>query len=239
MVANEDNRYVATIPGSAVSESVVEYYIVAEDSDGNIAYSGTAENPYRIAITGAPTVAISAQPVSVSVTVGQTATFTVEAAGSGLKYQWQYRTSSTGTWRNSTASDSKTDTLSVSAAAYRNGYQYRCVVTDVTGNTVASEAATLTVEEKILAAPKVTASNVASSGAIKLTWNAVEGAVKYEVYRSTSENGTYTKLWTTTGTKMTNTGAESGVTYYYKVKAIASNSAANSAYSAIQHIMAK
>ncbi len=81
--------------------------------------------------------------------------------------------------------------------------------------------------------PVVTARNVASSGKIKLTWKAVDGAQKYEIYRATSKNGTYKKMKTTTGVSYVNTSATAGKTYYYKVKAIAKKSAANSAYSVV------
>ena len=77
-----------------------------------------------------------------------------------------------------------------------------------------------------------------TSGKPVLTWTKIEGAVKYEVYRST-DNETWTKLSTTTGTKLTNTSVVAGTTYYYKVKAIASNTAANSAYSTVKSIAAE
>lgn len=54
-----------------------------------------------------------------------------------------------------------------------------------------------------------------------LTWEKQSGAVKYEVYRSTTgEDGTFDRIFTGTGTKLTNTSAESGETYYYKVRPI-------------------
>lgn len=82
--------------------------------------------------------------------------------------------------------------------------------------------------------PTVTLSNVASSGKIKLSWAKVEGASKYEVYRSTALDGTYTKLGSTTGTSYTNTSAKAGTKYYYKIKAIcAKTTSGNSAYSEI------
>ena len=84
-----------------------------------------------------------------------------------------------------------------------------------------------------LAQPKVKATNISSTGKIKLTWEKVSGAVKYEVYRATSKSGTYKLIKTTTGTSFTNTSTTAGKTYYYKVKAIASSSSANSAYSEI------
>lgn len=84
------------------------------------------------------------------------------------------------------------------------------------------------------AAPVVKGGNVSSTGYVKLTWNSVVGAEKYVVYRATSKNGTYKKMYTTTGTSYTNTNAKAGTTYYYKVKALcAATSAGDSAYSSV------
>ena len=80
-------------------------------------------------------------------------------------------------------------------------------------------------------APVVKIGHSAASGKPMLTWNAVSGATSYKVYRTTSQNGTYSLLGTVTATSYTNTGAKAGVTYYYKVKAV--NSAGESAYSNI------
>ena len=76
--------------------------------------------------------------------------------------------------------------------------------------------------------PKVTVTNVTSTGKIKLTWAKVTGAAKYEVYRSTSKSGGYSKLTTVTGTSLTNSSAKAGTTYYYKVRAISSTGTAGS-----------
>ena len=87
------------------------------------------------------------------------------------------------------------------------------------------------------AQPVVKLTNVASSGKIKISWSAITGATKYEVWRATSKTGTYTKISTTTGTSLTNTRAVAGKTYYYKVKAICgANSSGNSAFSSIHYL---
>ena len=83
-----------------------------------------------------------------------------------------------------------------------------------------------------LAAPTVKPSYVGASGKPYIKWNAVANASKYEVYRATTENGTYTLLGTTTATNYTDNKAGSGYTYYYKVKALAANGA-ESDYSAV------
>ena len=84
-----------------------------------------------------------------------------------------------------------------------------------------------------LAQPKLKVSNTASSGKTKLSWSKVSGAKKYYVYRATSKTGSYTRIKSTTSTSYTDSDASVGKTYYYKVKAIASTSSANSAYSEI------
>ena len=74
-----------------------------------------------------------------------------------------------------------------------------------------------------LPAPTVTGGNDAQ-GRPTLKWNAVSGAAKYEVYRSTSRSGTYTKYSTQTSTSYTNSSyLTSGTTYYYKVRTLGSD----------------
>lgn len=65
---------------------------------------------------------------------------------------------------------------------------------------------------------------------IRVSWSASSGATNYTVYRSTSANGSYSQIGSTSNTYMTDTRSVSvGNTYYYKVKA--SNSYGTSDYS--------
>lgn len=86
--------------------------------------------------------------------------------------------------------------------------------------------------QKKCASPVLKISNVTSTGKIKLTWAKIDGAVKYELYRATSEKGTYKLIKTSTGTSFTNTSTTAGTTYYYKMRAVATDGTA-SAYSAV------
>lgn len=57
---------------------------------------------------------------------------------------------------------------------------------------------------------------------VKLTWEQLEGVDGYQIYRATSETGTYKKVATVKGDSTTsyiNTGLTCGKTYYYKVRA--------------------
>ena len=83
-----------------------------------------------------------------------------------------------------------------------------------------------------LSAPTVTGGND-SQGRPTLKWKAVSGAAKYEVYRSYSRDGSYSKYSTQTSTGYTNSSyLTSGTTYYYKVRALKSDGTAGP-YSAV------
>ena len=89
-----------------------------------------------------------------------------------------------------------------------------------------------------LSAPAVTGGND-SQGRPTLTWKAVTGAAKYEVYRARSRSGEYIKYSTVTGTSYTNTSyIEDGNTYYYKVRALDANGTAG-AWSSIVSVTYK
>lgn len=59
-----------------------------------------------------------------------------------------------------------------------------------------------------------------SGGSIGVTWGAVAGATKYEVWRcTTSPTGSFILVTTTANLSYTNTGLTAGKTYWYKVRA--------------------
>ena len=127
----------ATMSVSATTDRNGYYYrCKITDSAGNVIYT----NAVRLYVLG-----IKTQPTSKTVKSGNTAKFTVSATGSGLTYQWQYKTSS-GTWKNTTLTGAKTATLSVKGTSARNGMQYRCKITDSAGNVIYTNAVKLTVK---------------------------------------------------------------------------------------------
>ena len=83
--------------------------------------------------------------------------------------------------------------------------------------------------------PTVTA-GVNTKGQPRLTWKAVDGAVSYKVYRADTKDGSYKLMKTATSTSYVNTSISTYETYYYKVVAVHSNSAANSAKSVAKGI---
>lgn len=73
LIAGENNRYVGTIPASAVTANGIDYYLAAYDGDGNVAYSGTAQVPHNIAVNGNPYIS-GIVPGKVSINGGTTVT---------------------------------------------------------------------------------------------------------------------------------------------------------------------
>ncbi|MBQ1305428.1 MAG: hypothetical protein IIY44_03420, partial [Erysipelotrichales bacterium] len=138
------NTYTLTASQVTKARSGYQYRCVITDGSGNSVTSNTA----TLTVTSSgPT--ITTQPKSQTVSAGTAASFKVVATGTNLKYQWYYRTSSTGTWAKSTAACASTNTYTLAASSVtkaRSGYQYRCVIKDENGSTVTSEAATLTIE---------------------------------------------------------------------------------------------
>ena len=89
---------------------------------------------------------ISTQPTGQTVTEGNTASFTVEANGDNLSYQWQQSADNGQSWPD--IDGATNDTYSIEATTISmSGYQYRCVVTSASGVSVTSAAATLTVND--------------------------------------------------------------------------------------------
>ena len=125
-----------SVPAS-VSRHGYQYRCKITDSAGNVIYTKTV-NLYVLGI--------KTQPVNKTVKAGATAKFTVKATGKGLTYQWQYRTSSSGSWKNVSAASGKTANYSLTAAARHNGYFYRCKITDSSGNVIYTSIVKLTVK---------------------------------------------------------------------------------------------
>ncbi|MBR2549716.1 MAG: hypothetical protein IKE92_06845 [Clostridiales bacterium] len=118
-------------------------------------------NVVSVTIGTPPT--ITKQPMNYSGAAGSTATFSVTASGTGLKYQWQIY--SDGTWRNSGATGSKTNTISFKVTNDHNGMKYRCVVT----NSYGIKAITNAVSVSILNPPKITKQPANFVGAVGST----------------------------------------------------------------------
>ena len=208
-----------TVPG-------VRYYYkvmaIAQTPEANSAYSATKSCIYTLA-----------QPV---------VTLSYDAAKNGVRISWdpvegatQYKvyrslTGEDGSWSR-LSTTTKTTVLNTKNFDRSQKYYYKviAIAENPDGNSPYSEVQSYIGK---LAQPVVTVSNIASSGKIRISWDSVDGAVKYELYRSDSKNGNYSLLTTTKKTGINHTSAAAGETWYYKVVAVADDPVSNSDFSA-------
>lgn len=199
------------------------YYVIAVAADGRISAPSNVVN--CTCDLPQPTVSVGNAADSGKIRL----TWTKDPQA--VAYRLYYATSKNGTYRllKTTTDTSHINTSSNVGKTYY--YKVQAIHSNAAANSACSEAKSRTCD---LPQPKVTLRNVASSGKIKVSWEKVAGAKGYKVYRATSKTGAYKLMKTTTGTSYTNTAVDAGKTYYYKVVAVHSNSAANSAYSEVQ-----
>ena len=169
-----------------------QYRCKVTDQEGSVVYSNAAT-------LKVVTLKVTTQPANKYLPAGKTAKFTVKVSGTGLKYQWQYRTSSSGSWKNASAAGNKTATLSVPATATRNGYQYRCKITDQYGNVIYSNAATLKIVTlKITTQPSSMTLAKGKTATFKVVAKGTD--ITYQWQYRTSAKGTWKKA-SATGNK--------------------------------------
>ncbi len=166
---------------------------------------------------------ITAQPVSQTVTVGQTATFSVAATGNGtLSYQWKKN----GVAINGATSATYTTPATV---ASDSGSSFTVVVTDSSGN-LTSNAATLTVTAAPVA-PSITAQpasqTVIAGQTATFTVTATGTAtLTYQWKKNgTAIGGATAASYTTPATLATDTGASFTVTVTNSVSSVTSSAA--------------
>jgi hypothetical protein len=214
---NSATQITAVDPASSVAGSVD----VTVTTPNGTSATATADRFTYVSPPG-----ITTQPGNLAVNAGQSAAFTVSATGAGtLTYQWQKLVS--GTWTNINGATSATFTIA--ATATTDAGSYRATVANV-GGSVTSNAATLTVNTPVLAAPTGLAATPGNNQ-VALSWSASTGATSYRIYRGTAKGGeTLLASPTGTGTSFVDSAATNGTTYYYQVTAV--NSAGESPRSA-------
>ena len=145
--------------------------------------------------------AVTEQPVSVTVSEGETATFAVKASGEGLKYQWYYRKAGAKNW--SVWKAHTTATTSAKANATWNLMKVFCKITDASGNSVSSNPAVITLRQPltVLTQPTSISVNAGEKATFRVSAQGA-GKLKYQWYyrKSGAKSGTLWKEHTSAST---------------------------------------
>ena len=207
--------------GAAVGKTYY-YKVRALNVDGAAgAYSSTVSGAAKAVAPAAPT-------VTMTYSDGGKPKLTWSAVSGATSYR-VYRSESRGTGYSLLGTTTSTSYVNTGAAVGKT-YYYRVKAVNSAGTSAYSNIVSGRAKAAIPAAPHVTIGTSSASGKPQLTWAAVDGAAKYEIYRSTQQSTGFTLLGTTTSTSYVNTGAAVGKTYYYKVRALNVDGAAG-AYS--------
>ncbi len=114
-----------------------QYKVVVANAQGSI-----TSDVVTLAVNGAGGAApiITVYPTDVMVTVGKPASFRAEAAGTGLTYQWYYKSSPTGAWVKCSEAPANGTIYTLPAAkAVQNGFYYRCGISNASGTSYTPE----------------------------------------------------------------------------------------------------
>jgi len=167
---------------------------------------------------------ITDQTQSFSVDEGSSANFSVTATGTNLNYQWQ---------RNGAdESGANSNNYQISSTSLNdNGDTFMCIVYN-SADTVTSSVITLTVNQLPPDAPANLEAVAVSDITIDLSWiDNSSNEIKFEIERSSTSLTTgFIKIDTVAPDvkSYSDTTLNSGITYYFRVRAI--NSAGNSGY---------
>jgi fibronectin type 3 domain-containing protein len=215
----------ASFTDTAVTNGTTYFYVVsAVNSAGESANSAEAS-----AKPTAPT-QIPAAPSGLMATAANTQvslTWTVSATASSYNVKRATTTGGPYTKISSPTSPSFADT------GLTNGTTYFYVVSAV--NSAGESANSSEVSAKPTAPAQAPAAPTglmatAANAQVSLAWTASAGATSYNVKRSTTTGGPYTKISSPTATNFTDTNLANGTTYFYVVSAVnATGESANSA----------
>lgn len=98
-------------------------------------------------------------------------------------------------------------------------YYYRVRAYQMEGSEQLFGDYSLTKAGAAVARPKTPAATPIGRRTVRVTWTPVRGTSGYELWRSTSPSGTYTRVYRGASSAFRNTSLTSGRTYYYKVRA--------------------
>jgi fibronectin type 3 domain-containing protein len=199
---------------TGLTNGTTYYYVVtAVNAGGESGFSSQAS---------ATPQALPPPPANLSASAGNGQVALAWTASSGAASYNLYRsTTNGGTYAKVASGIVSTNTTDTGLT---NGTTYYYVVTAVNTNGESGYSSQASATPQAPPPPPANLSAGAGNGQVALAWTASSGAASYNLYRSTTNGGTYAKVASgIVSTNTTDTGLTNGTTYYYVVTAVNTN----------------
>jgi len=200
-----------TTPATTSSDNGAQFAVTVTNSVGTV-----TSNTVALTVNTPP--AIATQPISQTVTAGQTASFSVTATGTApLSYQWRKNGA------NISGATASTYTTPATASS-DNGAQFMAVISNVAG-TVTSNAATLTVTTPpLITVQPVNQSRVVGQTATFSVTATGTGPLAYQWQKNGATiSGATSATYTTPATSSSDNGSQFNVTVTNSIGSVTSN----------------
>lgn len=231
MVKGEARTLVATVdPPNAYNKHVT--WISSSTSVATVSTAG------KVTAVGNGTAVITATTedggftdtctVTVTTLYAPTSPKAASAAYNGIRVSWAAASSADGyeVYRATASTGAYTYAGTTASVSYYNTglvtnkvYYFKVRSYKNTSPKVYSGWTTVVYTRPIPVSPATIGATPASYNSVRVSWGAVAGASRYEIYRAPSSSGAYRLLTSTTALSYMNTGLNTGSTYYYKVRA--------------------
>ncbi len=207
-----------------------------EDATGVINYAKKDGIKYQATLAGTEDIFVVILKQLENITgaeVGKSYTFAAKVASEGiLSYEWFIKNPGETEFKTTGVT---TDKYTVNLTAANDGVQvmYKVKVTSPDDANITAETESAAAIVSTFGIPAAKADSVLDSE-VTISWNAVNGAAKYNVYRSATPAGEKTLLAEVTDAlSYTDTTVEPKTTYYYFVTAYSADLELESNYSAV------
>ncbi|MDE5671142.1 MAG: leucine-rich repeat protein [Eubacterium sp.] len=210
----------ATI-GGAVYGKTYTYKVRAVGKNSNLV------SAYSAAVSAKNTICLVPPVPRVKANTNASLTLSWNAVAGADKYEIYLRKAD-GSYR--LLKTVTTNSTIIGGAVYGQTYTYKVRAVGKNSNLVSAYSAAVSAKNTICLVPPIPTIRTNKNASFTLSWNAVAGAAKYEIYLRKAD-GSYRLLKTATTNSVTVGGAVKGKTYTYKVRAVNNNNTITSAYS--------
>ena len=161
------------------------------DEDGYIAFLGVPASVNVHYNANPSTIKVYVNPSDVTAQAGEDVTFSVNATGTGLTYQWLYKKAGDAAWN--TWGTRRSSSTTATANASWDGMKVCCRMTDAYGNVLDSLSATITIDQPLMILTQSVNQTINLGESVSLSVSAQGKDLSYQWYYKKAGQSAYSK----------------------------------------------